>query len=234
MTCKKFSLFSMTILLTAISVLDQAEAYTVFDPLNYSQNLLTAAHTLEQINNQIRSIQNQFVMLENMAKNLDNLNYSSLGQINGSLSRIGDLMLQANSLSFNLTQFESEWSTHYPTTYNSLTTDDRAENARTRWLQAMGGFRQTMQVQSQIVENVQSDQSVLSDLVSQSQSAGGTLQAQQASNQLIALGAKQQMQIQSMMAAQYRAEAEEAARKAQVEEEARVVTKKFLGSSQAY
>ncbi|MEZ0497321.1 hypothetical protein ACAX61_13605 [Sphingomonas sp. IW22] len=31
----------------------------VFDPSNYSQNLLTAARTLTQINNQIQSLQNQ-------------------------------------------------------------------------------------------------------------------------------------------------------------------------------
>src|SRR3546814_10492931 len=30
---------------------------TVFDPSNYSQNLLTAARTLEQITNQVRSLQ---------------------------------------------------------------------------------------------------------------------------------------------------------------------------------
>jgi hypothetical protein len=31
----------------------------VYDPSNYSQNILTAARTLEQINNQIRQLQNQ-------------------------------------------------------------------------------------------------------------------------------------------------------------------------------
>jgi P-type conjugative transfer protein TrbJ len=31
---------------------------TVFDPGNYTQNLLTAARTLQQVNNQIQSIQN--------------------------------------------------------------------------------------------------------------------------------------------------------------------------------
>ena len=42
------------------------------------------------------------------------------------------------------------------------------------------------------------------------------------------------MQIQTLMAAQYRADAQDAARKAQAEEAARVATTRFLGSSTAY
>ena len=42
----------------------------VFDPNNYAQNVLTAARELQQINNQITSLQNQAQMLINQAKNL--------------------------------------------------------------------------------------------------------------------------------------------------------------------
>ena len=42
------------------------------------------------------------------------------------------------------------------------------------------------------------------------------------------------MQIATMMAAQYRAEAIDAARKAEGEAAARAATKKFLGSGKAY
>ena len=45
----------------------------VFDPSNYSQNLLTAARTLEQVNNQILSLQNEAQMLINQARNLTSL-----------------------------------------------------------------------------------------------------------------------------------------------------------------
>jgi len=91
-----------------------------------------------------------------------------------------------------------------------------------------------MGVQSQIVTNVQADAGTLSEIVAKSQGAEGSLQAQQATNQLLALSAKQQLQIQNLMAAQYRAEATEAARRAQAEAEGRAATKKFLGTGQAY
>src|SRR3546814_6251044 len=42
----------------------------VFDPSNYGQNILTAARTLEQINNQIRMLQNQAQSLINQALRL--------------------------------------------------------------------------------------------------------------------------------------------------------------------
>ena len=62
----------------------------VFDPNNYAQNVLTAARALQQINNQITSLQNQAQMLINQAKNLAGLPYSSLQQLEQS---VGDRAL---------------------------------------------------------------------------------------------------------------------------------------------
>nr|WP_265519143.1 P-type conjugative transfer protein TrbJ [Nitratireductor luteus] len=210
-------------------------AWPVFDATNYGQNVLQAARALEQINNQIQQLQNQATMLQNMAKNLRRLDFSSLGTLQGALNRIDGLMMQAEGLSFDLTQLEGQWRQQYPDSFEaSIGVNDMATAARERWQSAMNAFRQTMRVQSQIVENVRADEGLLTDLVNQSQGAVGALQAQQAANQLIALSAKQQMQIQTLTAAHYRAEAIEAARKAQAEEAARETTRRFLGSGSAY
>ena len=45
----------------------------VYDPTNHAENLLTAARTLEQINNQIAQLQNEAQMLINQARNLERL-----------------------------------------------------------------------------------------------------------------------------------------------------------------
>lgn len=210
-------------------------ALPVFDASNYAQNALQAARALEQINNQIQSLQNQAVMLQNMAKHLQRLDYSSLGQIMGALNRIDGLMIEAEGLSFELTRLEDQWREQYPESYDAtVTTSDLATAARRRWQDAMSAFRRTMRVQSQIVENVRSDGELLGDLVNRSQSAAGALEASQATNQLIALSTKQQMQIQTLLAAHYRAEAEDLARKAQSEEAAREITRRFLGTGKAY
>jgi P-type conjugative transfer protein TrbJ len=98
----------------------------------------------------------------------------------------------------------------------------------------MAAYRQTMAAQNQIAENVASDATTLATLSSRSQSSQGALQVAQATNQLLALTAKQQFQIQQMMATQYRAEATDAAARAQASIDAQAATKAFLGSGSAY
>src|SRR3546814_4797639 len=105
---------------------------------------------------------------------------------------------------------------HYAAT---VTTDELARDARGRWEHSMDALRQTMLVQAQVVQNVEVDSGELARLVTQSQAAVGNLQALQATNQLIALSTKQQLQTQEMVAAQYRAEALERARATTAQEQ---------------
>ena len=223
-------------LAAALLAAGRADAqYTVFDPRNYSQNLLTAARTLQQINNQIQSLQNQAQMLTNQAKNLSRVDFPEVQQLTEALQQIDRLMGQAQGVNFRVADLDQQFRSLYPQQFNSaLTGDQQAQNAKARFDAAMAAFRQTMSVQSQIVENVAADQSALASLAARSQGAEGALQAQQATNQLLALVAKQQFQIQNLMAAQYRAETTEAARRAQSELDARGRTQKFLGSGTAY
>jgi len=207
---------------------------TVFDPSNYTQNLLTAARTLQQINNQIQSLQNEATMLTNMAKNLKKLDVSSIGQITQSLQKIDTLMTRASGIAFDLTSTEAALRNTFPAFDATTTADQMIAQAKTQWQAAMDGFRQTMRVQSQVVENVQADSGVLANLVNESQGADGGLEAQQAANQLTALAIKQQFQLQNLMAAQYRADALERARQAEALDAARVTTKRFVGSADIY
>lgn len=207
----------------------------VFDPSNYAQNVLTAARTLQQINNQIQSLQNEASMLTNMAKHLQRLDFSSLTQITRSMQKIGTLMNQAQGIAFDMASTDEALRQQFPAVFDTaLSTDAMIEQARARLAASMQGYRQTMRVQSQVVENIEADAGLLSELVSQSQSATGSLQVSQATNQLIALSTKQQLQIQQMMAAQYRADALERARQQQAMEAAREQTKRFIGSAQIY
>ena len=74
----------------------------VFDPNNYAQNVLTAARALQQINNQITSLQNQAQMLINQAKNLANLPFSSLQQLQSSIQRTQQLLNQAQRIAYDI------------------------------------------------------------------------------------------------------------------------------------
>ena len=212
-----------------------AQAIVVFDPSNYSQNLLTVARTLTQINNQIQSLQNEANMLINQAKNLTRIDFPELQAITQTLQQIDRLMGQAQGIRFQVSGLDQQFRQMFPQSFGqALRTNDQVIAARARLDTAMSAYQQTMTVQAQVVENVATDAQTLASIVAKSQGAEGALQAQQATNQLLALTAKQQFQIQNMMAAQYRAETIERAREAQAQIDAQAATTKFLGSGTAY
>ncbi|WP_174291879.1 P-type conjugative transfer protein TrbJ [Sphingomonas bacterium] len=212
-----------------------AQAIIVFDPSNYSQNLLTAARTLQQINNQIRSLQNEAQGLINQAKNLTTISFPELDAIRQTLQQIDQLMGQAQGIRFRVADLDQQFRALFPTSFTqALTLDRQVIAARTRLDTTMAAFKQTMTVQAQVAENVQADAQTLAGIVARSQGAEGSLQVGQATNQLLALTAKQQFQIQNLMAAQYRAEAIAQARQIQAESDANAATTRFLGSGSAY
>lgn len=212
-----------------------ALAIPVFDGANYAQNLLTAARTLQQINQQVQSLQNEAAMLQSMQRNLGRIDFPQLQQLQQRLGRINSLMGQARGVTFQAGQAEAQLRQLYPDSVDRLLRrDQRAANARARLDAAMASFRHTMGVQSQIATNVQQDAQALAQIVARSQGAEGALAAQQATNQLLALSAQQQLQIQTLMAAQFRSQALEQADRAQLEQESREQVRRFLGDGRAY
>ena len=67
----------------------------VFDPSNFGQNALTAAHTLEQINNQVIQLQHEATMLVNEARNLTTLPFNIVSQLRAALALTTQLITQA-------------------------------------------------------------------------------------------------------------------------------------------
>ncbi|WP_298687415.1 P-type conjugative transfer protein TrbJ [uncultured Sphingomonas sp.] len=212
-----------------------ASAIIVFDPTNYAKNLLTAERALQQVNNQIRSLQNEATMLTNEAKNLTTFNFPELQQLTSTLQQINTLMGQAQNISFHIGDLSAQFTRLFPgETSTPSSSTMQALEAKARVDGVLAAYRETMAAQSQIAGNVSADAATLSSLTSRSQNAEGALQVGQATNQLLALTAKQQFQIQQMMATQYRAEATEAATKAQSSIDAQAATARFLGSGSAY
>jgi len=209
--------------------------WIVFDPSNYSQNILTAARTLEQINNQIRQLQNEAQMLTNQARNLTSLDFSAQGELRAALSATNQLIQQGQGLAFNVAQMETDFRRLYPESYTAaISSTQMGADARTRWSHSLEALRTATKVQSQAVQNFTSDERTLTDLVNRSQSATGALQAMQATNQLLALQSRQAMQAQQLQITQDRAAALEQARQVAVQERAREVRRRFQGEGTPY
>jgi len=98
------------------------------------------------------------------------------------------------------------------------------QEARVAWQQSRAGYKHALQVQAQVVSNVRGD----------SQGAEGNLAVLQAGNQIAALSAEQIMQIQTLLAAQYRAEALEQSRELAERERGKARLNRFLSGGSAY
>jgi P-type conjugative transfer protein TrbJ len=229
------ALLTATLIPMAIGSVPPAYAVPVFDSANYSQNLLTAARTLQQINQQIQSLQNEAQVLANQQKHLSKIDFPQLSALQQRLQEIDRLMGQAQGIDFRVDRLDEQFRQAFPTSFDHLARrDTRIAAAKERLENEMAAYRQTMSIQSGIVENVRGDTEALRAILDRSQSAEGGLQAAQATNQLLALAAKQQFQIQQLMAAQFRAEALERAARAQIAREARESTRRFLGDGKAW
>ena len=165
--------------------------WTVFDPTNYVQNVLTAARSLQQITNQITSLQNEAQMLINQARNLASLPYSSLQQLQQSVQRTQQLLQQAQNIAYDVQQIDQAFQTKYANVSMSASDTQLIADAKTRWQNTVGSLQDAMRVQATVVGNIDTNRTQMSALVGSSQSATGALQATQAGNQLLALQAQQ-------------------------------------------
>lgn len=208
----------------------QAQAIPVFDAANYAQNLTQAARALDQINNQVRSLQNEASMLQNMAKNLATIDFPQLQRLTSAMQRINQLMDQARGIDFKVDQLDERIRALFPGELRqALTSDQHLREARAQLDASMSSYRQAMRVQAQVASNVEEDGSLLSELAHTSQGSAGALQAAQAGNQLLALSVKQQLQLQNLLASEFRDQSLERARRVQAEEDGRAATERFLG-----
>ena len=209
--------------------------WVVIDPTNLAQNIMTAANTLRQINNQITQLQNEAQMLMNQARNLAKLDFDVVNRLRSTLTATERLIAEAQGLAYDVQNMDREFARLYPDQYAATVSGDRmAQDARQRWKHTLDGLHTAMRMQAQVSQNLASDEGVLTDLVSRSQSATGALQAAQATNQLLALQAKQSIQSQRLQITQDRAASLELARQAAATERAREVRRRFLGEGTPY
>src|SRR5258708_1533758 len=181
----------------------------VFDPNNYAQNVLTAARALQQINNQITSLQNQAQMLINQARNRASLPFSSLRQLQSSIQRTQQLLAQAQRIAYDVQQINNAFSTTYAPASASTSSQTLISNAQARWQTSVAALQDALKVQAGVVGNLDTNRTQMSALVTSSQSATGALQATQAGNQLVALQAQQLADLTAAVAAQGRAQRDE-------------------------
>jgi len=209
--------------------------WIVFDPTNYVQNVLTAARALQQINNQLQSLANEATMLSNEAKNLTSLPYSSLPELDQSISATEQLLNQAQGIAYNVNAIDQAFAQTYPQSYSGSTSSQQLlADAQSRWLNARAGFQDAMTVQAGAVQNLDSTRTQVDALVSASQSAPGALQAAQSGNQLAGLQTKQLADATAVLASIARAQSLDGAQKLEDQLQAEQQMQNFLNYGPGY
>jgi P-type conjugative transfer protein TrbJ len=209
--------------------------WIVYDPTNFSQNVLTAARELQQVNQNIQSLENQATMLINQAKNLASLPYSSLAQLEASIQRTEQLLMQAQNIDYSVTTIDQAFTQVYPQSYSGSTSSTQMlADAQTRWQNARAGYQDSMNVQAGVVQNLQNAQTQISALVSSSQSASGALQAAQSGNQIMGLATQQLADLTGVIAAMARAQSLDNAGRLESEAQAQQQMQNFLNYGAGY
>ena len=209
-------------------------AVIVFDPSNYAQNVMTAANTLRQINNQIVSLQNQAQMLINQARNLASLPFSALQQLQQSVQRTQQLLQQAQKIAYDVQQIDQAFRTTYAPATASASDQSLIAGAQQRWQTSVAALQDALKVQAGVVGNIDTNRTQMSALVSSSQGATGALQAMQAGNQLLALQAQQLADLTATVAAQGRAQSLEAAQRVAAQDQGKEQLRRFLALGSGY
>lgn len=243
---RKAAAASVVLMLAAVAVSaspDPAQAqWAVFDASNFSQNVLTATRELQQVNNQIQSLQhqaqmilNQGQMLVNQGKNLTSLASSPLTMLEQDVQRTQALITQAQGLATQVAELDQQFGRQYPMSYSATTPSSQmVADAQTRWTNSLNALHTTLDMQAQVNASITADQGTLGTVVGSSQGAVGILQAVQATNQLLALMAKQTMQSEQLRIAQDRAAALQSSQTLEADQVGQATRLQFQGSGVAY
>lgn len=212
-----------------------AQGLTVFDPANYQQNLLSALRALDAVNNQVRQLRNEAQMLLRMDRHLRSLPGSISPQLSRVLSEMQRQVASGDAIALKVQETDAAFERLFPKTFAAtLPSDDILRQARSRWDETHAAFKRAALLQGQITESTTADGRLLTDILSRSEASVGALQAAQAGNELAALHVKQALQLQTLLAAQTRAETMDRSRAVLAQQEARQQFKTFMGDGRAY
>ncbi len=182
----------------AVAPAPRAQAMTVFDPTNLAQNLLQATRALEQINNQIRQIEQATAMLQQNPLQLS-------AEISQSISEARQLFSAAQSLAFEVDRLSSDVRALYPAAWEEIGLEDILIQSD-RWLgESRAALERAMAAEARAARSIERTQGGIDRALQSSAASEGQTGAIQAANQLLGIQASQLAEIHVLLIAQGRA-----------------------------
>jgi P-type conjugative transfer protein TrbJ len=195
-----------------ISVHPAAGSMIVYDPNNYSQNLLQGIRALDQLRTMTRQLEAELRMIQSLGT-------TKREDIQSVMRKMQSLLYQTDGLGFDLERIGDDFEVLYPEAYSSEDYRRIAAQAERWTAQNRAAVRESMSTTSLAAENLARHDQRLQELLAASDSAVGTTAAIQAGNQILASLGAQIADMSALIIAQNRAvdskAAEEEARKVQ-------------------
>ena len=178
----------------------------VFDPKNHVENALQAARQLESLANEAR-------MLANQARELAASPYSHLSQTSQALRNIGELARSAKGLAADVEGLQEDFAELYPTAVQGLDPKAALQLQKARNEKALATARDLAGTAAQLERLAEDRPGRIEGALAASQSATGQTAAIQSSTQVLAVLAEDLGSLRTILAAQSRLMAQEAARR---------------------
>ena len=191
----------------------------VIDPTNLAQNLLQATRALEQINNQIRQIEQATQMLRQNPLQLS-------PELTQSISEARELFNTAQGIAFEVNQVGENLRTLYPETWEDFDLAGVLQQSE-RWEQeSRDSLQRAMEAEARAARSIEGSRNRIDRALQSSSSAEGQTGAIQASNQLLGVTASQLAEIHALLIAQGRALETERMERLAREERAREIQRR--------
>lgn len=206
MNRRQFVMSSCAITGTTVLALPNAvlaSGIPVFDAANLAQSILSAIRALQSNINEALMIENQIEQLYYEFRNTLKLEVSTIEEFSEQIHALFDAVGSVDGLMQDLASLEHEFEQLYPdfSKFATPQTSEQISQQVTKWLgETREMVKGAARTGGQALEALPSSQAKLEELLQNSQTAEGILQAAQAGNQISGAIAQQLMTISGQLA----------------------------------
>jgi len=203
----------------------------VYDPANYSQNVLTAVRALQSNLNEAQQIANQLRQIEMEVKNLANFPAGVWADIQADLNQLTQLAQSSGAISYTMQNLSTQFKQLYPG-YQAQTNYEQEYQAWTNnSLESIRTALETANRQSQVFEEEKADMRKIENM---SDSAEGQMQVLQTGNMLTAQLVEQMQKLRLLQMTEMQAQTAYMATQIQDQAAEKAAIKRWLDSGKNY
>lgn len=180
-----------SLLIFILSLPLSAQAFVVYDPSNFEQNLIMAKNSVKTLANQAR-------MLELKVKSLSSLSSYQYRDISTLLNKIDEISQQGRSISYALEGIDERFEALYPTKIN----DQYQAHAEERTQSTMNTLRNSLASISETARSLKNERDFLGKVDTQNKSATSPKQVGQVTNELLTESIQQIQILRQLIALQ--------------------------------